>query len=147
MAVATFSYAVWAARYPRLAAIVTEEVATAYFDEAGLLYLNNTDCSYVEDVAERTLLLGMLVAHIAEVNGASAQGAQGVVGRLSSATQGSVSASFDFTIPPGSAAWYAQTQPGASFWAATAKYRTMRYVPGPQPFLGVPGYGRGPWPR
>lgn len=142
MAVAVFDYAQWAARYPALAATVDANLAGAYFVEAGL-YLDNTDCSIVADVTTRLVLLNMLVAHIALLNGASAAGAAGLVGRIASATEGSVTINADFNARPGTEQWYAQTQPGASFWAATAAYRTMQYVPGPRPYLGVPGVSRG----
>ena len=140
MGVAVFSYAVWSARYPLLAPKVSEPLATSYFDEAGAFYLNNTDCSIVEDVPTRLLLLNMLVAHIALLNGAGAAGEAGLVGRISSATEGSVTINADYNAAPGSEQWYAQTGPGAAYWAATARWRTMRYVPGQQPFRGVPGY-------
>jgi len=141
MAVAVFDYAVWAARYPEQAASVDATLAGAYFAEAGL-YLNNTDASVVSDVAIRLVLLNMLVAHIAILNGA-ARG--GLVGRVASATEGSVTISAEMEAP-GTAGWYAQTAPGLAFWQATATYRTARYVPGRQPFLGVPSRGRLPWP-
>lgn len=146
MAVAVFDYALWAARYPELAPKVAEPLAAAYFLEAGL-YLDNTDASLVADASVRLLYLNMLVAHIAALNGASPAGAAGAVGRISSVTQGSVSTSFDYSIPAGSGAWYAQTKYGAAYWAATAQYRTMQYLPGPRPFLGVPGPGGAAWPR
>lgn len=142
MAVAVFNYAMWAARYPALAPVVDEALATAYFAEAGV-YLDNTDCSIVSDVTVRLVYLNMLVAHIALLNGASAAGAAGLVGRIASATEGSVTINADLNARPGSEQWYAQTQPGLSFWTATAAYRTMQYVPGPQPYLGVPGVSRG----
>lgn len=142
MGVAVFDYVVWAARYPELAASVDATLAGAYFTEAGL-YLDNTDASVVQDVPTRLLLLNMLVAHIAILNGA-ARG--GLVGRVSTATEGSVTVNAELATP-GTAAWFAQTQPGASFWQATTAYRTMRYAPGPRPFLGVPGRGRLVWPQ
>lgn len=143
MGVAVFDYAVWAARYPELAASVDATLAGSYFTEAGL-YLDNTDASVVQDVPTRLLLLNMLVAHIAILNSA-ARG--GLVGRVSTATEGSVTVNAEMGPPSGSAAWFLQTAPGASFWQATATYRTMRYAPGPRPFLGVPGRGRLVWPQ
>lgn len=142
MGVAVFDYAVWAARYPELAASVDATLAGSYFIEAGL-YLDNTDASPVVDVPQRLLLLNMLVAHIAILSSA-ARG--GLVGRLSTATEGSVTINAEMETP-GTAAWFAQTQPGAAFWQATTVYRTMRYLPGPRPFLGVPGRGRLVWPQ
>lgn len=146
MAIALFDYAIWAARFPALATNVAEPLATSYFAEAGI-YLNNTDTSPVVAVAVRLILLNLLVAHIAALNGATAASAAGLVGRISSVTEGSVTISTDYAVPAGSAAWYAQTQYGARYWAMTAPYRTMNYVPGPEPYFGVPGSSELTWPR
>ncbi|NBW08600.1 MAG: DUF4054 domain-containing protein [Caulobacteraceae bacterium] len=128
MTVAVFSYAGWAARYPELEPTVTEPLALELFEEAGL-YLDNTDGSIVpaDDVTyqPRLLLLGMLVAHLAALRSPDRAG---MVGRIASAGQGSVNVStvMDGQAPGG--AWYLQTQYGASYWAATARYRTARFV-------------------
>lgn len=147
MAVATFNYSVWSARYPALAARVDAPLAEAYFAEAGL-YLDNTDASLVADVNERGLLLNMLVAHIAALNGASAAAEAGLVGRINQVTEGSVTISAEYDVAPGSEKWYAQTPYGAQYWAVTAKYRTAVYVPGRQPTFdpfGTLGWGAGRW--
>ncbi len=148
MAVATFNYTAWITRYPEFAGKVTEVLGALYFDEAGL-YLDNTDCSPVTDINQRTMLLNMLVAHIAALNIARADPTFFAPGRINSATQGSVSVSLDLTALPGTAAWFAQTTYGLSEWAATAPYRTMHYFPGPERFLGVPfqpfGFGGPEW--
>jgi hypothetical protein len=79
----------------------------------------------VADAAVRSVLLNMLTAHIAALN---SPGASGVVGRVSSASEGSVSVSAELAVP-GSAAWFAQTRYGIAFWQATAQYRTATYRP------------------
>lgn len=86
----------------------------------------------MQDIARRTILLNMLTAHVGTLNGVilPAEGAI-PVGRVSSGTEGSVSATFDFNVAPGSAQWFAQTQYGASFWQATSQLRTMRYIARP----------------
>lgn len=143
MGVAVFDYALWALRYPSLARTVTEPLATAYFAEAGLLYLDNSDASLVVDVPTRLVLLNMLVAHIAVLNGAAdPNGEAAAVGRVASASEGSVSASFDYTAAAGTEQWYAQTQYGATYWLATAPFRLATYVPGCQPAFDI-GYGMG----
>jgi hypothetical protein len=151
--VAVFDYATWALRYPTLATTVTAPLADLYFAEAGL-WCDNTDCSPVPadpvTYQPRLMLLGMLVAHIATLNGAGQPGGQasGLVGRVSSATQGSVSVSAEFKAGDG-AAWYIQTPYGAQFWAATAAYRTFQFVPAPPdaypPFGVDPFYGNRGW--
>lgn len=129
MGVVAFDYGAWSVRYPALAAVTPQPLAQVFFNEAQL-YCDNTASSLVTDSSvggERSTLLNMLVAHIAIINDPQKAG---LVGRVSSATEGSVTASMQFDAPPGTAQWYAQTQPGASYWTATAKYRTFRYAPG-----------------
>jgi hypothetical protein len=75
----------------------------------------------------------MLTAHIAALYAPStASGSSPATppGRISNASEGSVSAAFELNTPQ-AAAWYAQTKYGVSFWAATAPFRTMHYVPPP----------------
>jgi hypothetical protein len=126
-----FDYAAWAIRYPVLAVTVSQPLAQAYFSEA-VLFLNNDEDSPVPDVVQRAMLLGMVVAHLATlelpVGGGSAGGT--FIGRVNSATQGSVSIGSQFEVPMGSPQWWAITRFGAMFWVATARFRAMRYVPG-----------------
>lgn len=127
MAVVVFNPTAFKVRYPEFAA-VSNTLLDACFTESGL-YLSNRDNSPVQDVARRTLLLNMLTAHIAFIGGAlSADGQARPNGRLSQASEGSVSATFD-SVPatPGSGAWFAQSQYGAAFWQATSSLRGFRY--------------------
>lgn len=133
MAIAVFDYTAWSARYPELAGAVDQTLATALFAEAGL-YLDNTDLSPVQDVSTRLVLLNMLVAHLAALGGALDGGSpSGIVGRVTSATEGTVSVQADTGIEAGTAEWYALTNYGFGFWAATKRYRSMRYRPARQP--------------
>lgn len=129
--VVTFDYAVWVARYPEFSS-VSQPLAQSYFNEA-TIYLDNTACSIVQDTARRAVLLNMLTAHIAALNrkGTDGQLASPLVGRIDSATEGSVSVHADMPGGTANAAWFQQTPYGAAYWQATAQYRTMRYVPGP----------------
>ena len=131
MGTVVFSYSDWSTRYPSLASSVSSDLANLYFAEA-TLYLDNTDCSIVSDVSQRAILLNMLVAHIAVLNIALTDPSQAkLVGHIVSAAQGTVNVSLaplSGNLPD----WYAQTAYGLSFWQATARYRTMRYVPAPQ---------------
>ena len=128
MAVAVFESAIFLARYPEFAAVSTT-MLTALFDEAGL-YLSNTDGSPVQDITRRGVLLNMLTAHLAFIGGAlTADGQPRPVGRVSAASEGSVSASFEGVAPtPGSGVWFQQSQYGAAFWQATTNLRGMRYI-------------------
>lgn len=128
MSIVVFDTVAFVARYPEFST-VTAPVLGAYFSEA-TMYLDNTDASRVSDLGQRTVLLNMLTAHIAAMNGSgvSGNGASGMVGRISTASEGSVSASADFVAATnGTQAWYYQTQYGTAYWAATARFRTMQY--------------------
>lgn len=134
MAVATFDAAAFKARYPEFAP--TSNASLSYcFDDAGM-YLNNTDSSIVQDIPKRTRLLWMLTAHIAVLGGMlSTDGKPLPVGRVSQASEGSVSASFEYTAAtPGSGAWFTQTAYGAMFWQATTSLRGARYIAQPTRF-------------
>lgn len=129
MGVVTFNPGAFTQRYPEFVTIQASTLQ-AYFAEA-TIYLSNTDSSLVSDTAQRAVLLNMIVAHLAALNsGINGNEAPDTVGRVSDATQGSVSVSLDMGSQPGSAAWWQQTKYGAAYWQATASYRTMRYVSG-----------------
>jgi Protein of unknown function (DUF4054) len=153
-----FDYVWWQARYPTLAAWVDENMGQMYFDLA-TMYLDNRDSgagagqstptifvpgmgmvgfpgcwgrgSPVTDIGQRQTLLGLLTAHIAQlfapIGGVPSSN---LVGRISSAGEGSVNVSVDFPQVAG-AEWYMQTKYGAAFWSATARYRMARYYPAP----------------
>lgn len=128
--VVVFDPVAFAQRYPQFAA-VGAPVLQSFFDEA-TLFINNTPTSIVRDLPERAVLLNLATAHIGTLSGVLTAAGQGStatqVGRVSSASEGSVSASLDMGATPNSGAWWLQTQFGATYWQATAKYRTMRYV-------------------
>ena len=132
--VVEFIYPDWAAAFPQLATTVAEPQAGFLFRQA-CLFLNNTHLSIVQNVDERRDLLWLLVAHQAQLGlnaaagSGSSAGAQGV-GRLASASRGSVSVSYDGSGLPTNAGWFAQTQYGLTYWQATARYRQMRMTPG-----------------
>jgi hypothetical protein len=102
-----------------------------YFNEAGI-YCDNTANSLITDDSAgglRSMLLNMLTAHIAALNAViNGQASSSIVGRVTSASEGSVSVSADYQAP-GSAAWFAQTKYGAAYWQATSAYRSFRYLP------------------
>jgi hypothetical protein len=113
------------ARYPEFSA-VSQPLLSAYFAEA-CLYLSNSDASPVQDIPTRTVLLNMLVAHIGCLAGALGDGQARPVGRVANASKGSVSTALEYA-QPGTAAWFQQTQYGASFWQATANFRGFQFV-------------------
>jgi hypothetical protein len=142
--VVVFDPATFTTRYPEFAT-VGASLLSMYFDEVAMAYLDNTLASRVQQIEQRSVLLNMLVAHVAAINaGVNGQSASPLVGRVNTATEGSVSVGTDMGGVPGTAAWFLQTKYGASYWAASAQFRTMQYVPGasscPFPSPPLPGW-------
>lgn len=131
MPAVAFDPVAFKARYPEFAA-VADPLLQACFDEAGM-YLSNSD-KPVANETRRLVLFNMLTAHIAFIGGAlSADSMPRPVGRLSQASEGSVSAAFE-NLAPGSAAWFQQSQYGAAFWQATTSLRGFCYIAQPTRF-------------
>ena len=109
--------------------------------------LNLVNCcgSPVPDPNVRQQLLYLLTAHLTYLFTPGAWNSNsppGLVGRVSSATEGSVSVAADFPTTAESA-WFLQTKYGAQFWQITAVIRTMHYIPAPQNCCGGPPLGFG----
>ena len=140
MAVVVFDPVAFVAEYPEFTS-VTNGRMLSMFTIAEQSLLDNTDGSPVMDLNYRTQLFYMLVAHLLLIFGqaAPATANNAPPGRLSSATEGTVSSSFEYQMPQGSAmaAWYIQTKYGAMFWTATARFRSARYIAS-----GASGIGR-----
>lgn len=149
--VVAFDYDAWVARYPEFSA-VNEATATAYFNEA-TIYHSNDGSGPVPTAAIQSTLLNMLTAHIAAryAPGPGGAPASGIVGRITNASEGSVSVQAEYADEtPGTMAWYVQTKYGADYWNATLPFRTMRYRPSAQAAFGrfaVPFGGRYPFNR
>ncbi len=149
----TFDYPTWIGIYPEFVASVNQMQGASFFTMAQL-YCDNTVCSPVSDgspTGTRAHILYMLTSHIATllaptvVNGQS-QAPSPLVGRISNASEGSVSVATEYAIPSTpSAAWFMQTKYGAMAWQAMAPFRTMRYASSPRRYLGVAGPYSGGW--
>lgn len=131
------------AAYPAFAT-VDDGLLQSAFDVA-TLFLNNSCCSVVKDANKRQTLLYMLTAHVAALfYGANGQPPSGIVGRVNSAREGSVSVSAAYANDMNmSEAYFSQTPWGAAFWQATVAYRMGGYyTPGPTQACigGLPGY-------
>jgi hypothetical protein len=149
----TFDYKWWSTRYPRLAEWCSAGEAQGYFDIA-TLYCDNTGsgtptpamCDLwlslgmagypplggpIQNIPKRQMLLGLLTAHIAALSAPiDGNPPRALVGRITNATEGSVSVAVAYPEVAG-AEFYNQTQWGAMFWKATNQYRIGRYFPGP----------------
>ncbi len=131
---------VWQQEYPELANRVTEAQAQAFFVRAGQLCNNTPDSPipYCDKAGSpvRAIILGLLVAHMTVLFGPDAD-VNAPPGRITNASEGSVSAAFDLGPQTASSAWWNQTKYGALAWMMTAPYRTFRFYPAPNPYLGV----------
>jgi hypothetical protein len=127
----TFDPVAFVALFPQFASITSDQLTTLILPLAEQ-YCRNDGGGPVSTAATQTNLLNLMVAHICQLFfGSNGQTPSPLVGRISNAAEGSVSVGTDFPTTPNNA-WYVQTPFGAAFWAATAPYRTMRYIPGPR---------------
>ena len=130
MAVVTFDPVAFAAAYPEFAA-VSQARTTAMFTLASQTLLDNTDNSPVMDINYRTQLFSLLVAHLLTIlGGAPTTPTNTPPGRISTATEGTVTANFEYILPAGSAMapWFIQTKYGAMYWTAVAPFRSAIYI-------------------
>jgi hypothetical protein len=125
--IVTFNPAVFIEGYPAFRH-VTAAALQNNFNSACLL-LNNSYSSIVCDAPTRAQILNLITAHItALLNGVNGEPPSGIVGRINSATQGSVSVQAEFKTDSEAASFFAQTQWGLLAWRQLAIYRTVRYV-------------------
>ncbi|BDS20752.1 hypothetical protein KAM546c_20130 [Enterobacter roggenkampii] len=127
--------------YPEYSSI-SDTLLQYYFTRA-TIYLDNTENSRVSDLAVRAMLLNMLVAHIAYLySGVNGQSPSQLVGRIDSASEGSVSVHADMPGANANSAWYMQSKHGADYWNITAPFRTFQYISGHSPSNYPYGYYR-----
>lgn len=128
MAIVAFDPVAFKAAYPEF--VTTSDArCTAMFTMAAAGILDNTDNSPVMALDYRTQLFWLLVAHLLTLFAVGADGSERPVGRVDTATEGSVSVGFAYELPQGSAmaAWFNQTKYGALYWMMTAQFRSMKY--------------------
>lgn len=156
-AIAVWSQSEFLEAYPNFKAVPAGTLQAMF--NVATIYLRNDGTSPIRGVATQTALMYMLTAHLLQIsfgpNGAGAvpgttDGAPGLVGRISNASEGSVSVAADYPSTPNNA-WFLQTPYGASFWQATVNWRRGYYLPGPTRFgtgigNGVLGGGYGLFP-
>lgn len=134
MSVVTFNPAQFYAQFPELSSVSTP-LLQSYFAMASSGLIDNTDCSRIPDVPAqgglRTQVLLLATAHIARlfgtINGAAPAG---LVGRISTATEGSVTVGVELKLQSESAAYWSQTSYGLLAWQMLKPYRTALWVGG-----------------
>lgn len=137
--VAVFDYPTWALTFPQFSNLSSVQVSDFILPIAQG-YVRNDGGGPVSNVQQQSVLLNLMVAHVAQLLfGSTTQPLSPLVGRITDATQGSVSVSADMPEEPG-AAWFQQTTYGAMFWQLSLPYRTFRYIPRCRPAVN-------PWPN
>jgi hypothetical protein len=119
-----FDYGTFISRFPEFAdANLTLAQFQALFDEAGL-YFRNDGTSPVSDPVKLLMIMNLITAHLASLYTITDDGhaRSDLVGRIDSATQGSVSVSASYDVP-GTASWWVATKYGAQAYQAIAAYR------------------------
>ena len=126
-----FNFANFTLRYPEFSTL-SQALLQMYFNEAGY-YCRNDGAGPVSDQTTLDTFMNMLTAHIAALNGGvNGQTPGQTVGRVSSASEGSVHVSLDMQGSSPNAAWFNQTKYGAAYWQASLPYRLGgSFVPPP----------------
>ncbi len=122
--VVIFDVAEFRSFYPNIKA--TDAQLEMFFYEAEIM-LNNTEKSCIKDLKKRKVLLYLIVAHLATLQGQIDAG-NALVGRVSSASEGSVSVSSDYGSMGNSERWWLQSPYGAKYWQLTMPYRSALYI-------------------
>jgi Protein of unknown function (DUF4054) len=148
-----FDFPTWVGMYGEFANCTALQ-GQGWFNRATFLCDNSQYNPVVSAPGMLSDLLYLLTSHIAWLNAprdaqgnpaATGQPAPPIVGRINSASEGSVSVGADMgdaTAGSPSQPWYMQTKYGAEFWAATAGVRTAGYVARPTCIGGWPNpYG------
>lgn len=138
------SYAAFIVTFPEFSVLTQAQVQAQWNMATGLQ--RNDGCGPVTTAGQQVNLLNLVTAHLCALffqgpgdpNPGAPKDASTPVGRVSSASQGSVSAQFDYGTVGKKEAFWVQTRYGALWWQMTRTYRTMLYAPG-QPFQPQPG--------
>lgn len=133
--IVAFNFANWSALFPQFVTTtptftaLTEDQVTGPILTLAEQYCRNDGGGPVNNTGVQTQILNLMVAHVAQLLfGSSTQPLSPLVGRISNASEGSVSVGTDFPVTP-SNAWFVQTSYGAAYWQLILPYRLGRYVP------------------
>ena len=123
--VVEFVVAEFREEYPFFSELTDTQLSSLF--RKACLRLRNDAKSCVKDIEVRKEFLYLIVAHLATLQSQVDAGNM-LVGRLSSASEGSVSISSEYGTLGSSEKWWVQTPYGAKFWQMTAIFRTSLYV-------------------
>ena len=149
-----FSYAGWQSTFPEFGNI-SSGAATGFFNRAVMIHRNDGG-GPIDNPTTQLNLLNLVVAHLAWLNSprdanglpssTGTEPAPALVGRITSAGQGSVNVSVDAGQPQiSSEAWWQQSRFGAEYWTSSEPFRIARYMRGRTRRFG-PRPGGSPYP-
>lgn len=125
----TFDYNTWVGMFPYFSSVPSSLGAGYFIQACGLCA--NTTLNPLFSKGILPLALYLLTSHIAALNSPTPDGQQGstLVGRINSATEGSVSvqAQWDSSGSPNES-YFTQTKWGAQYWTMAAVTRTAVYL-------------------
>lgn len=155
-----FNFATWTALFPEFSAL-NAVLGQAYFTRATATIIANATTNPAFGDGNLPYLIYLVTSHIAwlscpkDPNGnpsGAGTPASPLVGRISSAAEGSVNVQTEWNSAGGTPleAYLIQTKYGAEYWAATSQYRTAQYAARPTVVVGgrfrnIFFNGRGGW--
>ncbi|QPF81670.1 DUF4054 domain-containing protein [Bradyrhizobium genosp. L] len=146
-----FDFTTWSELFPAFVTSTPQFTALTEPQVVNLIlpiaeqYNRNDGGGPVNNAGVQTQLLNLMVAHVAQLMfGSATQPLSPLVGRISNATEGSVSVATDFPTTPGNA-WFVQTQWGAMWWQMALPYRLGRYRAKITPQVQAINGARGFW--
>jgi hypothetical protein len=126
--IVAFDLAAWRELFPQFSNVTDNQLTGPVWTMAQA-YCRNDGGGPVCDVLVQTELLNLMVAHIAQLlYGSTTQPKTGLVGAVTSASEGSVSVSVSVAINANNQ-WFMQTEYGAMFWTLALPFRLARYYP------------------
>jgi hypothetical protein len=149
-----FDFPTFAAMFPEFSGL-NATIGLAYFTRATGSIIANAATNPANADGNLMYLVYLATAHVAWLNSpkdasgnpsATGQPASPLVGRISSASEGSVSVQTEWPAndPTAQQNYLSQTRYGVELWTALAPYRTARYLARPTRVINVPfGRGRG----
>ena len=138
-----FDYTAWTAAYPQFSNVTQTQITGPVLSLAEV-YCRNDGGGPINDTNLQTQALYLMVAHVAQLMfGSTTQPLSPLVGRVDSATQGSVSVSVEFPDSNPNAAWFNQTPYGAMFFQLIKAVTRGRYFAKTTPLARPWIYGGG----
>lgn len=126
----SFDVADFKEKYPSIT--LSDDRLEFAFEQATMLLNNEKNGGVQMPDKKRKMLFYLLVAHLATLQSKIDSG-NDAVGKVTSASEGSVSVSLDAGQTSFNKTFYQQTQYGAMYLALTAKYRSFLYTMGFMP--------------